>query len=421
MFQRTRTREPSIFTNVAEIWRIPVAPYKPQFQYRQTSSFTLTETMTDTITPGYRKIVRDGGVLPINAMTSLKKGVKDVGATDAWGYIGSYSNGDFDEGYQYRGQTSRLGFAAIPSFSADKFPVLDDAYVRRLYTAALANAKTRQMDFLTFYAEWHQTKDLVEGALSRTISRAFRLREQMRKRGIKKFSPREFADAWLEYRYGWRILAYDVEDIVKHVSRMHTGFLDRWRGKGEDYLSNTVRNQTSQNRTIFFDGGGIGGNMFENVTSVLEKHEIRTSVGVMIESVMRTYATIDPLITTYELVPYSFVVDWFFNINEYLQAVSPFTDSSILYAYSTHEFEKTLTFSTGPGPGMTLSNGYKIVPYGKPSPCTRSELSKVRALLNSDQQRAIVQYNNEFDSLKAADAFALIYGRLRTLRRFTTI
>lgn len=420
MTTRTRFREPqTVAMRYDCIKNIHDPAWPPFIQFSGYRTHSISEEMTDTVTPGYYKLRKKGLILPSNPMTHRKVNAIEESMGD-WGYTLYRPNDMPDETLEFRGQSATCGLQSAPGFSVDNFPVLDDNYVRGLYTSALAKARTRQMDFLTFYAEWRKTKELVTGALTRTLARALALQKQLKgKKLTTRISPKEFTDAWLEYRYGWRILGYDIEDISKHIERMHNGFLDRWRAKQDGLLTNNVRDQNYVSNSMYFSNGGIGGKLYSNRVKLKERHEIRSRVGVMIESVMREHATIDPLATVWEVVPYSFVVDWFVNVNDYLIAISPFADIDIVSSYNRVEYVKTLTVESGPAfDRFDYTNGFYAIAKQGGSKLHMTESFVSRGPLKVDEQRVVLQMQNNFDGLKAIDSFALIFARLRRLRAF---
>lgn len=133
------------------------------------------------------------------------------------------------------------------------------------------------------------------------------------------------SNAWLEFRYGWQPLILDAEQIVERAGEI--------RQKVER-LRLVARAGVTDSKTISkkFSGIPIGGDSVVSgeARSVLD---IRASAGVMYEILNRTsqqevdafygQRTRDLLPTFWETIPYSFVVDWFVGIGDWLQAVTP--------------------------------------------------------------------------------------------------
>lgn len=133
---------------------------------------------------------------------------------------------------------------------------------------------------------------------------------------------------WLEYRYGWRPLLYDMashqEALTEILDRS-----DRIR-KVADLSDFTVSTELS--------GDQIGGVHISNVGScyaygnaVAVPKRVGAFAGYffridpqLVNSSMYWLGFQNPLSVAWELVPYSFVVDWFANTSDYLTSVGSF-------------------------------------------------------------------------------------------------
>lgn len=388
-------------------------------------SFSSSEIMVDETTPGYFRMKRDGSYLPVNPMGQTALGMV-TSTSGTWGYERRYEgtrDNALIEKHTYSGQTALTSqpFFQFPAFSPDSFDSPDENTTQMLYTGALANANTRQMDFLTFAAEWRQTYSLLSGALARTIRNLIEIRRILGNpvKGTKK-TVELVSNAWMEYRYGWRLLAYDIEDIQEHIERLEKGFSDRWRGAKEKVSSVVVRNVDSTSSTMYSQSSGASGVPFRNRYTILEQHDVHTKVGVMVESVLRSRATIDPLVTLWEVIPLSFVVDWFFNVNNFLQAASPFADSSVLGSYQTVVKQRIIRVSTGPTGEIAGSGPSMWRPFGSASSATKTDTIYSRLPLSIASQSLTLGYDNQFDSIKGLDLAAIVFGRLKNIRSHTS-
>lgn len=383
------------------------------------------EVFSDFVTPGYFKMVREGAVLPMNEASGSSRKVISV------------IDGDWGTTYHYPRTSPPLMRAAVkgasamahwgnkqPTFSAPNYPVVSEHDVSVLYTEALAKAKTQGMDILTFYAEFQKTLDMVTGVATRVLKRAHdivRVRKLSRIKDRKAFIS-AFSDSWLEYRYGWRVLAYDIEDIQELIAFLHNGLSVRLKAKGKSLAENVIHNSSGVSESITFPSVGSSGSPYRHIWKDEEYHGVRSHAGVLIESYMRSAVTVDPILTLYELTPYSFVVDWLFNVNQWLSAMSPLLDERILQAYKRIDYYRLHRWEVGPvtAPFEPWDNQL-YVPFGTSSSITMEEVSWSRTLLSSGEQQLTLAYVNNFDRLKAADALALLWGRVRALRRFTSI
>lgn len=124
--------------------------------------------------------------------------------------------------------------------------------------------------------------------------------------GQRRFSSQDISSRWLEVQYGWLPLLSDVE-----------------RGWNLTQRSNSERNTTvraSISRSSLWDGSPAP-------SLYTGKGRVDTRVSIVGElyedlSITRSLGLLDPLSLVWELVPYSFVVDWFLPIGSYLSALN---------------------------------------------------------------------------------------------------
>jgi len=64
--------------------------------------------------------------------------------------------------------------------------------------------------------------------------------------------------------------------------------------------------------------------------------------------------SLDPLLTAWEVIPYSFVIDWFFNIGSNIQAYSPFASGDLLWSGVAEIKSSEVTFEAEPVQGSSL-------------------------------------------------------------------
>lgn len=279
------------------------------------------ETMTDQLTANYFNKVKSGKPLPVNPMssrsievlldsvnlsTNMRKTNSDGSITGHKGLIRGACPGD-------------LYFRDFPLGQADSSAEL---------VSALAKANTDAWDLLTFVAEYHKTADLVRGAGSRILRRQNKIIDLMRKRKrshvptTKEISS-EFSDMWLEYRYGWRTMMYDIEDA-------HGAYDSLFKDAREYIRATETSTITPPPYVEYFDASGA-------VVQGRRTHEFSREIraGVGIEVFLDSPVSVDPVTTAYELTPWSFVADWFFNVGDNLTAFSPFANGNLAWAFTT--------------------------------------------------------------------------------------
>lgn len=164
-----------------------------------------------------------------------------------------------------------------------------------------------------------------------------------------------FADAWLEFRYAFRPLVFEMKACIAAMQKIiKTGTRQTARGKEVNLVdvSNVI------NHTL------VGYGAVEETTMrqvVKATYSCRAGILFEIEDDLNTLMAIwgvdQPLESVYELVPFSFIADWFFSIGDTISAWSVNSSLKPLSTWSTfsmthHEIRETLSFN------MVGRNGY---------------------------------------------------------------
>lgn len=154
---------------------------------------------------------------------------------------------------------------------------------------------------------------------------------------------------WLEFRYGWTPLVHDVVDSLKAINaqflrdelvkKTYTRVLGRKEGNGS-----TV---TQVSRANFGGGNWTGNYTLTHKVSVkaYAKYRVVNEAGVM--NRLNDFGAFDVPRYLWEVVPFSFVVDWFVPIGDWLGAITPkvgveVIDSGVTVVTSK-EVRRTLT------------------------------------------------------------------------------
>jgi hypothetical protein len=133
---------------------------------------------------------------------------------------------------------------------------------------------------------------------------------------------RDFAGYWLEYRYGWLPLLYSTEDAVK-AFKMKTESPLRF-----GHSSTTVDLSQSASESWTQDSGNGSGTGTQTITG--SRTYRGYAVAEVITGLQGDRFGADPITTAWELIPFSFVVDWFLGVGTWLTAISPFQSARLL-------------------------------------------------------------------------------------------
>jgi len=325
----------------------PGSPYNNSVS----GSFSQANSLVGSYLPNYRDIIRNGG----DATTSLS-GIKytvDGSSYFSWTKTGIYAPGTpFAKGvhYAYDGRSPD----AWQNPSNDVSSSLKTEIRNRAIRKFLDSAKSARSAF-------EAGQDL--GEIKQTIESLLHPMNSLKQLTLKYFSQltkakgrykkapalhKALSDSYLEYRFGWRPLALDIADayagLTNSVRMTNTApcsgsatgqerfdsFYGRpsWADPSEFLLdSNSYATYTYRIK------GAIRLNLVDGRIPPLQNLQLST---------LNDFA-----VTAWDLLPYSFVVDYFTNIGDVINAVT-FPTSDLTYCVGTERTTLTnrYTFST---------------------------------------------------------------------------
>jgi hypothetical protein len=231
--------------------------------------------------------------------------------------------------------------------------------VQDLRARAIANANSRTRNATAGWgeniAQAHHLQNLIvdtAGRLAKGLRavRRGRFLEAARSFGLSDIpkgtgKSKALADNWLAYRYGWAPLLSDVYGsmvaLYEYHRRKHIGFAsghasttynEGWitsnYGYGSTYYDSSSWYKTSQ----------------DGAFSVKKRrsYELSYHVGYIYRvtnanaALSQSLGLSDPVSVAWELVPFSFVADWFVNVGDVLEQIGVFTGKEFITGYETY-------------------------------------------------------------------------------------
>lgn len=300
-------------------------------------SGAIGRTTVGSDTPNFQARRRRGDLLPFTAFDQY-----EYDST-----VGTYS-------YDYRSNTytatsglrSRVegGSMQEPVVPSMQFKADLVSYAGPLQSLA---AKANGWDALTFVAEAHQLKSMLLGLVSKVAT-------------LVRQRPAKFTvNQWLELRYGWRVLYYDMLSISDAINSLNSKRRFSSYTSGDSFSTET-------STTATFSDTRLTLNIKVDTTY---SFNIRARL-VMLGEV--NPIRVNPLATAWELIRFSFVIDWFLSVGKAIDALSLAMSGARYVAGAGYKVEvsseTSLTtaltagyyFTAPPAGSGSTSNGYCI-------------------------------------------------------------
>lgn len=278
--------------------------------------------MTDELTPGFHAIKRSGGIVN-SPMTSYRiDESKTVGPIDYYLMAEAYGCTPA-RWYDYAVITvtgNRDYLATIP-FLAHGLSAATIAAQKDLAVTS-AWAAVDKTDFLA-YVSLLESGKTVNGLLDifrKVLKIAIAVKRMQLKVLLKELHPRELKDVYMNARYNLRPLYYECQGLYKAITAKKRGNRQTYRG------SNVVSNEVTDTTSFSINDTGNGFNVLIPVVR-RTKIELTCRAGVLTEWDVDNIGQrlgLDSLVSSaWELIPYSFIIDWFINVGDTIMSWTP--------------------------------------------------------------------------------------------------
>jgi len=288
-------------------------------------------------TEGYQAKRRRKQRLPVNPYILVKwKLVADTGYSERNINPAVISTVTYSSS-AYVWESSRRSFDGTANGEADAKAIgkLASRMSFQGFNAAVAFAERRQTASLladtafriATAARWVKRGDLVHAYRALGVSSS-PTKAQMRSL-TKTPADKRLANHWLELQFGWSPLLSDARNaaelLANHIS-------------GDAYHTQVSATATAKATHKF--GGSLQGRTDTIEESCRVKYVVRYRLDNEARLVLSQTGITNPLSVLWEVVPYSFVVDWFLPVGNYLQALRAFDGfeltgghQSVIYSY----------------------------------------------------------------------------------------
>jgi hypothetical protein len=291
---------------------------------------------------------------------------------------------------------------SLPNFTQNELNILD--------TSVDAEIGSGISQLYVTLAESKKTINMIAKAITllrRPLRDARRILD-MSRRDMRTPEGRErllnkAGDLWLEGRYGWRPLYYEIDGILKAITK---GRPLRFTARNGDiaYSNSWDVNRWRDPSMPFF--GHVGYKCHWNVT---RKVRVGTTADYMLNEAFNdffvAFGGTDVLGSAWEIVPYSFIVDWFLNIGDALQSLQAYALVNERIAWRTFSDRITVDHVLDDPFPMTVGNYWYtdrkgFVPY--------TEFAEIKTRVPRVNFLPSLGYRFNMNWLKVADAVFLL-------------
>lgn len=160
---------------------------------------------------------------------------------------------------------------------------------------------------------------------------------------------KSFPQNWLEFQYGWRPLLGDINTLLDNPLPQLIGFIT---ARGSLPISVTDMNAQSSYWRL---------RQIQGTSTAFSRGKVTVNSSAL--SAASQLGLLNPLAVAWEAVPWSFVIDWFYPVGDYLERLGASTGITFSDYSCTQHRKGTVTFTTvntaprkyGGRPNQTIS------------------------------------------------------------------
>lgn len=289
----------------------------------------------------------------------------------------------------------------------------------------LKNLRNSSFNAAQALGERKQTADLVSSTAKKVAGALTNLRKgnfgraarslglTPRKRAGRRFNSQFATDqgkaignAWLELQYGWKPLLSDIYGSMETLSRANNPAGNQ-NTVFKKATGRTKRKEELYRKTVTSLPNGYSGS--DEITrvgyaEVIVKTGVTYSISSPALADLKTVGITNPLLLAWELLPYSFVVDWFLPIGNYLESLDATAGLSFYEGYITTftKFEATTNWSSSYSYATGQQHFYRFVVENYKT------VKVVRSKLGSFPAAPAPRFKNPLSTSHVASAMALL-------------
>lgn len=270
----------------------------------QESEFS-KEVIKQSKTPGWKKCMSQGAILPVNPYEVVYSTISRRGLSGT-----GIAKGDpcpVREKWVYEDYFDPLNYPdeAPPAWLEEAKGIVGPGDIQDAVNSAIADSSAGRMQLAVTAGEARETYKLLVGTLGRLVH-VTRLIA-----GTAKSKKIDFDSAWLEMRYAWRPLYYEVVGYIEHWNDiLYKG--QRSHGSGKRTVTMSTKTDTIE--------ADYGVYIVSDSLRMTAKSSLRGFALSEVEDPVKAKYGLNPVTTAWELTKLSFMVDWIWDFGSFLAA-----------------------------------------------------------------------------------------------------
>lgn len=315
------------------------------------------EEMHDCETPEWRKLFAQRNLATVNPYEHerifFNRGVGSYhtrrinrSASPPYTYSGSQNLG-----------TTGIGDSHLSnSWSYPTQPSVDDSVIAEAITEAWSKVTLRDTMILATAGELHKTLSFIISIFGRLLKIVRALRKLDVKALAGELSPKELAQRYMEARYAIRPMMYDVKTNLEAFANKVPARYTTFRGFKAEIVGPTYDHN-------FLCRAVVNDYELWGTSEVTRTLEVRSGVLTMVKEIgaFVRFGSFDIIQSAWELVPFSFIVDWFFQVGKLISMWSPKVGLDVLASW--YVVTDTTTLSVTAETGISKATGYNYTNF----------------------------------------------------------
>jgi hypothetical protein len=333
----------------------------------------------------YRKI-RNHELLPITSWYQFEINASYAGSRQYYGWAGGCQKTTYVQTVPNVNNWTGNGWSHDTWYthtSARLLDYVDDSMLDDVVTSALTKLMASNHDTLTFVAEFGKVVNMF-----RSLGKRLALI-------LQRHTMKDIAALWLEGRYGWRTLLYDMEAIEEAIERL---------GKKSPIWRAISGYPVSFNVTEAGSNSGIG-NWFTFENQVHGEVTVNYR-GIAVGDTKPPSFGGNVLTTAWELVPFSFVIDWFFNIGAKINYIA---NTCTYFGTAVSGYGLRIDARTTSITGATTNSGCTVGSFSDMVNSASATITTSLVKRHAHNPSFLPSFRLKLDGYKVLDLMAILY------------